>query len=522
MSKSTKGKLSLVGLILMIFTSVYGFNNIPRAFYRMGYASIPWYIIAGLLFFIPFAFMVTELGSAFKEEKGGIYSWMEKSVGPRYAFMGTFMWYASYVIWMFNISTGILVPLSNAIFGETRVLNTLYMSIFGVVWIIALTFISLHGLDWISKVASVGGVAVLAINALLLIGALIVVIHNGKPATPITFSAFFHSASPIYGASAVSVIAFMVYAIFAYGGAEAVGGLVDQTDKPEKNFPKGVISAALIITIGYSVMILMVGFAIKYVPGSTFYEGVKKGTEVNLGTSSYVVLNYLGQEVGAAFGMTHGAAVVLGEWFARILGISLVCSLLGAFFTLIYSPIKQIIMGTPKELWPARLGELDGRGMPRRAMKVQMVFVLFFIILNLILSIANKGAADLFFEFVTNMTNVSMTLPYLFIVFAFYRFKKNDKIKKPFVIFKSKSFATFIVVLSMIVIGFANFFTIIQPLVDYFTGANKDLGYSVRSFISMIVGPILFALIANGMMGRYLKKYPKGEVDRDKEFGIEN
>lgn len=72
MSDKAKGKLSLVGLCLMIFTSVYGFNNIPRAFYMMGYAAIPWYIVGGLFFFLPFAFMVTELGSAFKEEKGGI------------------------------------------------------------------------------------------------------------------------------------------------------------------------------------------------------------------------------------------------------------------------------------------------------------------------------------------------------------------------------------------------------------------------------------------------------------------
>jgi hypothetical protein len=41
-------KLGLVALILMIFTSVYGFNNIPRSFYKMGYAAIPWYIISGI------------------------------------------------------------------------------------------------------------------------------------------------------------------------------------------------------------------------------------------------------------------------------------------------------------------------------------------------------------------------------------------------------------------------------------------------------------------------------------------
>ncbi|MBM6860983.1 amino acid permease, partial [Clostridium saudiense] len=43
-SKKSTGKLSLMALILMIFTSVFGFNNIPRAFYLMGYSAIPWYM----------------------------------------------------------------------------------------------------------------------------------------------------------------------------------------------------------------------------------------------------------------------------------------------------------------------------------------------------------------------------------------------------------------------------------------------------------------------------------------------
>ncbi|MDR3215405.1 MAG: glutamate/gamma-aminobutyrate family transporter YjeM [Bacilli bacterium] len=520
MSSSTKGKLSLVALCLMIFTSVYGFNNIPRAFFRMGYAAIPWYIIAGLFFFIPFAFMVTELGSAFKNEKGGIYSWMQKSVGPTFAFIGTFMWYASYIIWMLNISTGILAPLSNAIFGETKLPDVVWMSVFGVVWIVSVTFISLKGIDWIKKIASVGGIAVLAINGLLLIGSLIVVIHNGAPATPINAAAFINSPNPTFTPSLVAFVAFMVYAIFAYGGCEAVGGLVDETDKPEKNFPKGVVVSALIITIGYSLMILLVGLAINYTPNSPFYQKVANG-DIHLGNASYVVLNYLGDGVGHALGLSDASSIVLGQWFARILGISIVCSLLGAFFTLIYSPIKQIIMGTPKKLWPARLGELDEKGMPRRAMIVQMGFVLGFILLNLVLSLANEGAASLFFEFLTNMTNISMTLPYLFIIIAYYKFKTNDHIAKPFVIFKSKNLAVFLVVLSAIVVGFANVFTIIEPLVNYFTGANPDLGFAMRSFISMILGPVLFAIIASTMMRTYIKKYPNEPFDRDEEFGIE-
>lgn len=100
-----KQKLSLKALILMIFTSVFGFTNISRSYYLMGYSAIPWYILSGIAFFLPFAFMIAEYGSAFKDAKGGIYSWMEKSSGKKYAFVITFMWFASYIIWQVNVGS---------------------------------------------------------------------------------------------------------------------------------------------------------------------------------------------------------------------------------------------------------------------------------------------------------------------------------------------------------------------------------------------------------------------------------
>ena len=71
----------------MIFTSVYGFNNMPRSFYLMGYGAIPFFLLSAVVFFVPFAFMVAEYGSAFKDEKGGIFSWMQICVGKKYAFV---------------------------------------------------------------------------------------------------------------------------------------------------------------------------------------------------------------------------------------------------------------------------------------------------------------------------------------------------------------------------------------------------------------------------------------------------
>ena len=45
----------------------------------------------------------------------------------------------------------------------------------------------------------------------------------------------------------------------------------------------------------------------------------------------------------------------MGSWMARFVGLSMVLALSGAFFTLAYAPLKQIIEGTPKELWPGKM-----------------------------------------------------------------------------------------------------------------------------------------------------------------------
>ena len=188
MGKENKqmSKLTLVALILMIFTSVFGFNNIPRAFYLMGYSAILWYLFGAIAFFIPYAFMMAEYGAAFKEEKG-IYAWMERAVGAKFAFVGTFMWFASYIVWMVSVSSSIWVPLSNLIFGSDVTSTwSLFglnapktLAILGVVLIVVITYLSTKGLKSISKIASVGGFFVTSANIVLLVGALIVFGGNG-------------------------------------------------------------------------------------------------------------------------------------------------------------------------------------------------------------------------------------------------------------------------------------------------------------------------------------------------------
>lgn len=494
MSKPKKQKLTLVSLILMIFTSVFGFTNIPRAFYLMGYASILWYILAAVTFFLPFAFMLSEYGAAFKSRKGGIYSWMAESFNPKFAFIGTFMWYASYIIWMVNVGSGIWIPLSNAIFGVDKtqqwtpfgLSGVQTLGILAIFWIILITFVSSKGLDSIKKVTSIGGSAVALINVVLFLGGLTILLLNGEMAQPLSLSALVTSPNTSY-TTMIQVFGFLVFAIFAYGGLEVVGGLVDETENAEKTFPKGVAISAVVIAIGYAVGIFMMGAFTNWNFAFTQFSDA----EVTLGNVAYIAMNNMGYQLGLALNLSNATAVTMGVWVSRYMGLSMFLALSGAFFTLIFSPLKQLIEGTPKEVWPKFLTKTK-EDLPINAMKVQAAIVIAIIAL---VSFGGSGA-KYFFEVLVSMTNVSMTIPYMFLSIAFIGFKKKKEIAKPFEIYKTQSIANVAVVVVTFVVGFANVFTILQPAL------NGDVTGTIYS----ILGPVIFGIVAVVMYNRYEKK----------------
>ena len=133
--------------------------------------------------------------------------------------------------------------------------------------------------------------------------------------------------------------------------------------------------------------------------------------------------------------------------------------------------------------------------MPMYAMIVQGIIVC---ILILLVSFGGENASTFFNKLVT-MTNVAMTIPYMFLSIAFVFFKKKKDIEKPFEIYKNQSSAFIATVIITFVVGVANVFSIIEPAIH---GNWSDTLFAGG-------GPILFAIIAAVLYWRYEKNYLK-------------
>ncbi|MGH4140250.1 amino acid permease, partial [Clostridium sp.] len=258
-----------------------------------------------------------------------------------------------------------------------------------------------------------------------------------------------------------------------------------ETENPEKTFPKGIVISAAVISIGYSIGIFLVGVF-------TNWATVMGDKTVNLGNASYVVMGNLGYALGQAFGASQATSLAMSHGIARFFGFSMFLTLAGAFFALMFSPLKQIIEGTPAKLWPGKMAEMKD-GIPQNAMWVQAAIVCVMIVL---IAFGGNSMAK-FFKILVSMTNVAMTLPYMFIAYAFIPFKKNTDIIKPFEMFKTYKSAVIFTVVVMFTVGFANFFSILQPA----------LAGDLQTTLWSIAGPIFFAAVAWIMYSSYERKY---------------
>lgn len=488
-----------MALTFMIFTTVFGFSNSMQGFFLMGYSAIPCFIIAAALFFIPFAFMVMEYGTAFRSESGGIMTWMGKSVGDKYAFIGTFMWYTSYVIWFVNICSGMIMRISVLIFGKNTTstwhlfgfLNpSQSVGILAILLMIMVTLVSTKGLNKIAKVASIGGITVLVLNVLLVVGAVIVLIANkGQFAQPVTGTSFTHALNPSYN-SITGFFAYITMAIFAYGGLESATGLVDQVDNPEKNFRKAIVISSVIIAIGYALATFCIGMYMNW--GKYLSD-----PSVNMQSAQYTFMEVLGYRLALALGAKEASAVSIGMFMTRFYAFASILTYMGALFSLSYAPLKQMIEGTPAEMWPKKLSERKN-DMPCNAMWVQCFIVIFLLLLT---SFGGKSASK-FFDMLILMVTVAMTIPYMFIAGAFPSFKKKTEIKKPLTIYKSNGSAMLWSVIVVITVGFANVFTIINPAL---TG-------DVTSTVFELLGPVLFGVIGYVIYHRYERIMKKKEA----------
>jgi amino acid transporter len=419
-------KLSLWTLVMLIFVPTFGFGNIASNAVALGPAAIPSWLIVALLYFLPLSVMIAELASANQDKSGGLFTWIEFSIGSKWAFIGTWSYFIANLFYLQMVFSRIPVMVSWALFGENRFndSNANLLPWIGLALAIILTYIATTGVKRFSKISDIGGKLTLAATVLFILFAVVGVLVGKNPSAT-SFTAA--TVVPKFNADYFSTFSWLLLAV---AGAEVAGTYIKDVDAPQKTFPRGVIIATIFVAAAYVIGSLAVCFVIS--PEQLDKAGLKD--------AGYVVYKLLAENWG-----------LNGKIFVQIYALILSVSSIAAYVIWIESPLRAMFSEVPEDMFPKFITKKREDGTMFNALWIQCAILLVLIVVPL----AGLNSIDKFFQLLQNLSSLSLVIPYVVLAAAYfvYRMKGNTP---PFVMIKSKTgvIAASIIVLLLGILAF--------------------------------------------------------------------
>ena len=316
---SDKNKISWNALALMAFSTVWGFGNVLNGFvYFNGVQVIFSWLLMFALYFIPYALMVGELGSAFKATGGGVSGWLYETTGPKLAYYAGWTYWACHITYIASKSSGGLKALSWAIFRNAETYDTLPTHMIQAATLIVFLigcYVASRGLTPLKKMLTVAGTTTFVMSLLYIVMMFAAPAIN--PAAEYTHADFsFRNMIPQFNLGYVTSISILVFAV---GGCEKISPYVNKVENPSKGFPKGMIALAGMVVVcailGTLAMSRMFDPAVINSSEETFNTYVANG--------SYWAFQKLGQyyHIGDTFLIIYALCNVISQFSVLVLSI---------------------------------------------------------------------------------------------------------------------------------------------------------------------------------------------------------
>lgn len=232
-------KISLFSLIILIVAAIDNIRNLPAAA-MFGTSMIFFFALSALVFLIPTSLVAAELSATFPES-GGVYQWVNRAFGKKWAMAAIWLQWINTMVWypaMLSFIAGTLAYLidPNLAENKTYLISTILIIFWG------LTLINLKGLHISALLNNVCCIIGTIFPLLFLITLGGIWVFSGHP-LQITLS--FDSLIPPLNdtTSWISLIAIMA----SFLGIELSGVHVNDIRDPQRNFPKAVLLASLFI-----------------------------------------------------------------------------------------------------------------------------------------------------------------------------------------------------------------------------------------------------------------------------------
>ncbi len=393
-------------LAFMAFSTVWGFGNVLNGFvYFNGIQVIFSWILMFALYFVPYALMVGEQGSAFKNSGGGVSSWIHSTTGPKLAYYAGWTYWACHITYIASKSSGGLKALSWAVFrnGETYdSFPTLAVQLVTLAILLFFCWVASRGLNPLKKLAMLAGTSMFVMSILYILMMFAAPAINPQGG----YLAMDFSLKNLIPRFDVRYFTSLSILVFAVGGCEKISPYVNKVEDPSKGFPRAMISLA--------VMVVVCAILGTIAMGMMFDPAV-----INASPESFNSYNSNG---------SYWAFQKLGGYYHvgnLLLIIYAVCNAVGQLSTLVISidaPLRMLLDNEAARTYiPSGLLKKNDAGAYVNG--IRMVAILSGSII-LIQSVVPGAAAVL--KQLTKLNSVCMPMRYLWVFFAYLALRRTE------------------------------------------------------------------------------------------------
>ncbi|MGI6153179.1 MAG: APC family permease [Christensenellaceae bacterium] len=434
-----------LGLIsAMLFADLIATNT------EMGPSVIVWWIIAGVILFIPNGMVTAELAATYPDQ-GGIYSWVRRAFGAKWA---------ARTSWYYWINISLFVPasyvwFSGAFFGtffpEAGYWPEVLLGI-GMVWLtVWLCTKKLADSKWVINIA---GILKILIFILVIIAGAAFIIAGNQPANVINAQ----TMAPTLGGS----LKYLPVILYLCCGMEILSANAQEMRNPGKDVPKAML-ILVIVSIAFNVF------------ASFGMLNVVPIAELDLLTGVHQVLL-----------IAFGSEMIAGIFMCLLLFTVFA----GITVWMLGGAVGANEAGKDGELPRAFAKESKKSGAPIGALRLTGVIATAAMVLYGLLA---QQSADLFFTLLA-FSSILFFVPYLIMFPAFLKLRKTDSTPRPYRAPAGK----FLAILCEIVLVFA--------VVLFVWGPEDDLAFSWEYSLSVIIGVAASVILGEIIVNHMLKK----------------
>ena len=399
-------------LAFMAFSTVWGFGNVINGFseYNGLQAIVSWIIIFAI-YFVPYALMVGELGSAFKDAEGGVSSWINETIGPKLAYYAGWTYWVVHMPYISQKPSGFMIASSWALFQDKRVsqMGTMQLQLACLVIFLIGIYISSKGLKILKKLTAFAGTSMFVMSILFIILMIAAPSITGAQVNQIDWS--MKTFMPTFDVKFFTSLSILVFAV---GGCEKISPYVNKVKDPERGFSKGMIALAIMVAVCAILGTISLGmmFDSNNIPNDLMVNG------------AYYAFQRLGEyyHVGNFFLIVYAITNMIGQFSTLIISID--------------APLRMLLGSADERFIPKAMFKQNKHG----AYTNGNILIAIIVSILIIVPAFGIGSVDSLVKWLVKLNAVCMPLRYLWVFVAYIALKKaGDKFNSQYKFVKSKT-----------------------------------------------------------------------------------